>query len=361
MMNERDFERQGLERLQAVLREVSFVKEVKVERQPPHSGWDAEVAVRTRSQSLRLLVECKRRSEPRFLREASARFELARLKRPEVYPVVVASYVSADSAAICREHGVGYLDLAGNCLLSVGEIHIEREGFENPFQEKRPLMGLFSPTAERVLRALLEPENWGCKWTFRDLAEHVRPGVSLGYVHKVVQALRDEEYVEQSEEGVRLRKPEPLLLEWARNYRFGRNQPRRFFSLLRPGPLEAKLAEAVNEADSQPHCAAAFASFTAAGRIAPYVRQNRVWLYFQGDLSRLTEPLELKEVPSGENVVVFEPYDEGIFYQCERYPDGGIATGAVQTYLDVKASGGQGKEAAEKILERVLRPKWGGA
>lgn len=66
-------------------------------------------------------------------------------------------------------------------------------------------------------------------------------------------------------------------------------------------------------------------------------------------------------MPSGENVVILQPSDEGVFYQCERQADGGIATGAVQTYLDVNASGGQGNEAAEKILERVLRKQWGGA
>ncbi len=343
------------------MRDVPFVKNVKVERLPSDSGWDAEVVVRTRSRSLRLLVECKRRSEPRFLREALARFELTRIKRPEVYPVVVASYVSPESAAICREHGVGYLDLAGNCLLSVGEIHIQRQGFANPFQEKRPLAALFSPKAERVLRALLEPENWGRDWTFRELADHVRPGVSLGHVHKVIQALGNEEYIQQTGDGIRLQKPEPLLREWARNYRFERNRPRRFYSLLRSGPLEARLAKAIHEVDGQPNCAAAFSSFTAAARIAPYVRQKRVWLYLQGDFSAIVQRLELKEVPSGENVVVLDPYDEGVFYQCERYPDGGIATGAVQTYLDVNASGGQGSEAAEKVLERVLRKKWGGA
>jgi hypothetical protein len=360
-MNEREFEKQALRRLETLLREVPFVIEVKVERQPAHSDWDAEIIVRTGSRSLRLLVECKRRSEPRYLREASARFELARMKQPDVYPVVVASYISADSATICREHGVGYVDLAGNCLLTVGEIHILREGFANPFREKRPLVALFSPKAERVLRALLDPENWGRSWTFRDLAGHVQPGISLGYVHKVVQALRDEEYARQSGDGVRLQKPEALLREWAGNYRFDRNRARRFFSLLRPGPLETKLAELIDELDGQPHGAAAFASFTAAARIAPYVRQNRVWFYLRGNSSLVIQRLELKEVPSGENVVMFEPYDEGVFYRCGRYPDGGIATGAVQTYLDVNASGGQGNEAAEKILERVLRQKWGAA
>jgi hypothetical protein len=72
----------------------------------------------------------------------------------------------------------------------------------------------------------------------------------------------------------------------------------------------------------------------------------------------VTKHLEVKEVSSGENVVILEPYDDGVFYQEQRQDDGGICTGPVQTYLDVNASGGRGPEAAEHILATVLRGRW---
>jgi hypothetical protein len=160
---------------------------------------------------------------------------------------------------------------------------------------------------------------------------------------------------------VRVLKPEVLLLEWAKNYRFERNKATRFYSILPARELEAKLAEIVNELEGMPNCEAAFASFSAAVRIKPYVRQHRQYLYLKGDISLITKPLELKDVSSGENVVVLEPYDDGVFYQAQRQEDGGICTGPVQTYLDVNASGGRGPEAAEHILATVLRKRWGKA
>lgn len=360
-LNQSTFEQEGLSRIKALLEEVSFVKKVKVEAQSDDRGWDAEMSVRTTAGVSRLLVECKSRSQPRFLREAAARFELARIKQPKSYPVLIAPYLSPESSAICLEHGVGYMDFAGNCHLSFGQIHIHREGFANPFREERGTAALFAPKAERVLRALLDPELPGGNWTFRELARRAAPGVSLGQVHKVVKALCDHEFAAQSDEGVRLLKPESLLLEWAKNYRFDRNKSARFYSILPARELEAKLAEIINELEGLPNCEAAFASFSAAVRIKPYVRQHRQYLYLKGDIALVTKHLELKEVSSGENVVVLEPYDDGVFYQAQRQDDGGVCTGPVQTYLDVNASGGRGPEAAEHILTTVLRKRWGKA
>ena len=81
--NEQAFEQEGLARLTTLLKAVPFVKSVKVEPQPGDHGWDAEVAVQTTTGVVRLLVVCKRQGEPRFLREAVAQFELARIKRPQ--------------------------------------------------------------------------------------------------------------------------------------------------------------------------------------------------------------------------------------------------------------------------------------
>lgn len=360
-VNEAAFEREGLARLRALLEEVPFVKGVKVESQRGDHGWDAAMTVRTTAGAIRLLVECKRRSEPRLLRETTARFELARIKQPHAHPVLIAAYLSPESAAICKEHGVGYMDFAGNCHLSFAQIHIHREGFVNPFPETRGTAALFAPKAERILRALLDPELPGRKWTFRELAQHALPGVSLGQVHKVVKALCDHEFAARSDEGVRLLKPEPLLLEWSKNYRFERNKTVRFYSILAARELEGKLADFINETDTMPNCEAAFASFSAAVRIKPYVRQHRHYVYLKGDVALVTKRLELKEVSNGENVVILEPYDDGVFYQALRQDDGGICTGPVQTYLDVNASGGRGPEAAEHILATLLRKRWGTA
>lgn len=358
-VNNQAREDEGLRRLKTLMEQVPFVKSVEVEKRRADQGWDAEMRVQTMAGVAHLLVEYRHRSEPRFLRESVARFELARIKRPGAYPVLVAPYLSPESAAICREHGSGYMDFAGNCHISFDQIHMHQEGFANPFREERGSPSLFAPKAERVLRALLDPEMAGGNWTYRDLAQHAAPGVSLGQVHKVVRALCDLEFAARSTDGVQIRKPEALLVEWAKNYRFERNTAKRFYSVLPARELEARLAELINEVDGMPNCEAAFASFSAASRIKPYVRQHRHYLYLKADLSILTSRIELREVSTGENVVVLRPYDDGVFCQALRQDDGGICTGPIQTYLDVNASGGRGPEAAEHILNTLLRKRWG--
>ena len=97
----------------------------------------------------------------------------------------------------------------------------------------------------------------------------------------------------------------------------------------------------------------ALASFSAAEILAPHVRQHRLFAYWRGRRENLVEALELKPVDSGENVVILEPYDEGVLYPWGR---GAIpVTGPVQTYLDVHASPARGEEAAGAVFDRCLK------
>ena len=357
-LDQRGLNKAALAKLEALVSQVPFVKKVDVRAPARERGWEAEAVIQTAHEKLRVLIDCKRRGEPRFVRESANRFVLLKGKQPGWDALVAAPYLSPESAAICREHGLGYLDLAGNCHLSFGQIYIHQEGFENPFREGRGASSLYAPKSERILRALLDPEHWQRNWTFRALGEQCQPGVSLGLVHRVVQRLCDLDLATKSENGVKLTKPEALLREWARNYRFDRNRVRRFYSLLAAKELERAVAEAIDALESTPNCEAALASFSAAARIAPYVRQHRIYLYLKGEFKQLVKHVELKEVSNGENVVVLEPYDDGVFYQAQKQAGGSIITHPVQTYLDVNAAGERGPEAAEHILVTVLRKRW---
>jgi hypothetical protein len=65
----------------------------------------------------------------------------------------------------------------------------------------------------------------------------------------------------------------------------------------------------------------------------------------------------LKEVPSGANVTLLEPYDGGVFYGITEYEGLKVVSG-VQLYLDLKNYKGRGEEAAQIIYEKALRPTW---
>jgi hypothetical protein len=268
-------------------------------------------------------------------------------------------------AEICESHGWSWFDLAGNYRLDVPDsLHLHHTGRAPVHQRPRPRANLGTPEAGRVIRALLLPENASRPWTQRHLAEHFGelekpiPEPSLGLVNKVVRHLRDEAFIEESDEGFRLRDPLKLLFAWRDAYRFDRHERRSYFTLLQG----KKLRDALAGLDSIPNGEAAYAAFSAADFQAPNVRQSKTWLYLSASLlNEFCHKAETKLVDSGENIVVLIPDDEGVFYQL----DGGTvgdnrlpATNLVQTYVDLWHSGGRGQEAAEALLEQRLKPEW---
>ena len=50
---------------------------------------------------------------------------LSRLPGSSMYGVVLAPFISERSADVCREAGVGYVDLAGNCLINFDHVFLE--------------------------------------------------------------------------------------------------------------------------------------------------------------------------------------------------------------------------------------------
>jgi len=67
--------------------------------------------------------------------------------------------------------------------------------------------------------------------------------------------------------------------------------------------------------------------------------------------------LGLQPVSSGANVALIKPYDDGVFYGTVLR-DGAPVVSAIQTYLDLMATKGRGEEAAQAILEEVIKPQW---
>ncbi len=141
--------------------------------------------------------------------------------------------------------------------------------------------------------------------------------------------------------------------EWAENYSFRKNLSLDGYSLQKPAGIEAELAEL---------CAAqgiryALTGFSGAARMAPAVRYQRIFAFVEGELEEAARQLRLKEAPSGANVSLLSPYDEGVFYGV-REVDGIWVASPVQVYLDLIGFRGRGEEAAHAVLEDVIKPQW---
>jgi len=79
--------------------------------------------------------------------------------------------------------------------------------------------------------------------------------------------------------------------------------------------------------------------------------------YVPDSVDDLPKVLDLKPVSSGANVVLLTPRDDGVFYGTSQV--GGVSVvSPAQLYLDLRAIGGRGEEAAEFLLGEALRKQW---
>jgi hypothetical protein len=81
-----------------------------------------------------------------------------------------------------------------------------------------------------------------------------------------------------------------------------------------PAEIEAGLARA-SAAEALQY---ALTGFSGAARFAPFVRYQRVSAYVTGPPDAMAQCFELKEVPSGANVTLLTPYDDGVFYGAQQ-------------------------------------------
>lgn len=309
---------------------------------------DLVLQVDVSSDSERWIVcEIKNNGQPRLARTAIAQLLRYVEAFPQAYPVFAAPYISPRSAEVCREQGVGYVDLAGNCRLTFDNVYILKEGRENPFKEKRDLRSLFSPKAERILRVLLSNPN--AKWKTEELAKTAE--VSLGQVSNVKKLLADREWIDASDFG--LKEPGRLLEAWSTGYRSQRNRRMDYYSFLNVDELETAIALLCRDLGIR----YALTGFSAAARRTPMVRYQRAAVYIAENVERLVEGLVLKTVTSGANLSILTPYDNGVFFGAEEI-DGIMLVSPVQNYLDLKDDRGRGEEAATALLEGVIEKRW---
>ncbi len=296
-----------------------------------------------------LSVEVKTRGEPRFIREAVNQ-QLRYLEYiPNAYGIIIAPYISERSAAICREAGIGYIDLSGNCFIEFGQVHIAKENKSNTRLEKKVLKSLYYPRAERVLRVLLN--NPDKIWKMETLSKEA--DVSLGMSSKVKQRIEAMEWLESSGSGFRLLKWEELLNEWSENYRYSKNTNLDFYSLKTETYIEKQLSEYCNDNNIK----YAFTLFSGASKVAPYTRYKRINFYLEKNIEAIKELLSLKSVSSGQNVTVSIPYDSGVFYNSKEFKGLSVVSN-IQLFLDLINFKERGEEAAKFLLNKRIKPLW---
>jgi hypothetical protein len=350
--NEKNIENAAKAALLSCLSKIPFLKVTEIQQSSGETTdrlFEITAKIKFTNEVLSLIAGVKSSGQPRLARDAVNQMLRYKNNVPHAYFVFIAPYISPKAAEICESEGVGYLDLSGNCLLSFDKVFIQKTDYPNQYKEKRELKSLYTPKAERILRVLLC--NPGKNWKIKELS--VESGVSIGQASNVKKILFDREFISGKRGGFSLKDPVGLLREWAENYDYRKNKVQEFYSLKSVTDIENALAAYFNDRKIK----YALTGFSGAARIETAVRYNKAMVYAASLTEEAFSAVSLKTVKSGGNLLLFTPYDDGVFYGSSRVKEIQVVS-EIQLYLDLKGFRGRGEEAAEVLYERVVDKAW---
>ncbi|MCB4755739.1 MAG: hypothetical protein LHV69_01665 [Elusimicrobia bacterium] len=309
---------------------------------------DATVWVKTPTgKKQKLIVKIKAATYPSNLIQAVRKLK-ASAPAPSC-PVLATSFISPQARKICREEGVGYIDLAGNCFLQFPDYLVEKVVEKNPFPRRGRPPSLFSPVSTRVIRAFLEePQR---TWKVIELAETMK--ASLGQASKITQQLIADGYIAKTGRELKLIAPTKLLDDWRDQYKSDTNGRTTTYSFEQyPERLMAHVAKSAEEKELR----YALTSFAASSLVAPFVRgAETVEWYVENEsaVDQWVQALDLRPVEAGANAVLIIPYDKGVFYRTQNVNEL-ILVSNIQLYLDLTSNPARGREQAEFLRKERI-------
>jgi hypothetical protein len=265
-----------------------------------------------------------------------------------IYPVLIVPWLSDQVMSYCANANIGCMDLEGNFRLVFGGIYALSRGAPAPMSQQQSLKSLFSPKSSRVLRTLLR--NPKQTWRIQNLAQTAE--VSLGHAHKVKLALEERGWLEKQAMGIYLSHPKELLEAWTAAYSSQSVIKQRFYTLKHGKALNQAL-----QANDGQHWL--YASFSAADWLAPFARQDVLYLVADTiGLEHLQAALQLEPVESGFNVVIMLDAERDILQDHFKTTPNIWTTSPVQTYLELMTGNDRSREAAARILKICIEPNW---
>jgi hypothetical protein len=306
---------------------------------------DLTAEVHAGNRSWTLLAETKQIGQPRQIRTAALQLKSYLAGLPEKSPrygIILAPFISEQSAQICQEASLGYADLAGNARISFDNVYIETRSADNPFRERKEVKSLFAPKACRVLRVLLQGPLRA--WKTVELADE--SDVSTGWVSAVRQQLIAREWAVSDSIGFRVSNPNAVLEAWAAVDQWKARSDVQEYSLLLTDPTE--IAKSLNDFfGDRRH---AFTQWFAGWLRHPYTIPSVVTAYVDDfpDQRAIEAQLLARRVAEGGRLWLIRPSDPGVFLRSQLVERFSLVSD-VQIYLDLLAAGRRSDEQAAEL------------
>lgn len=263
--------------------------------------------------------------------------------------ILVAPYISERTAQICEANGMGYFDYAGNCWFAGHSIYLSEKGNKNPRPKEQRPVSIFERTSvvsSCILRELFVDITK--VWKLKYLSEKVN--CSIGQVSKLMKVLVENAWVEKLPNGYKIIDPESLLLEWSKDY--GKKEIISYacYSLDNISVIEERLKKLKIDTGIDSY----LTGFSGGVRYTPVVRYNKVHVYIAPeDIQEAIRYLDMKEVNSGSNVVIF-PLENDSYIRDYMVIDESVVVSPLQIYLDCMQIKGRGEEMADAVLRKAI-------
>ena len=272
------------------------------------------------------------------------------LNRPddsrEEASIIVSPRIPDDLAADYRKAGINHGDLNGRLFIQTPWLLLDREPKETLHRNPVPEPDLFSLKSSRIARALLSHRDR--TWSQEALTERTK--ISRGLVSRILNTLISRGFVTQESAGTRksaavyrLADFDRLLDAWKTADVWAKRVVVQQYSLLVNDAGE--IARTVRDAFDDENVV--FTQWFAAHVRHPYTTPPVVSAYVQKD-RRLPELRFARAVPSGGNLWLILPDDEGVFLETQER-DGFRLVSDVQIFLDLIEMGQRGPDAAEAL------------
>ena len=297
-----------------------------------------------------LVVEAKSNSQAGAVSDAAEQAaHAARQIGADAIGVVAVPFMGELGQRICREAGVGFIDLSGNASIKAPPLLIHVEGRPNRFVPRGRPSSVFAPKSSRIARLmLLDPRRW---WMQQELAESGELGA--GYVSRICKRLESERLIERNaDRAVRPRDAHLLLDAWRNRYDFAAHKVVRGHVSARSGEELASRVSSVLEGSDHRY---AMTGLAAAWLIAPFASYRLVSVYLDALPSEeLLEELKCRREERGSNLWLVRPNDAGVF-QGGTIVNGMPCVSTAQVYLDLDAMPERSDEAAEHLRKECLQ------
>lgn len=298
-------------------------------------------------------------------------FEKLSRKSAGFIRVVAVPYMGEVGKRLCKEAGVGWVDLSGNADLVAPGLLVRIEGRPNLFKQAGRPQDVFAPNSSRITRYLLTHHG---AYSIRGLARET--GMDPGFTSRIVSRLEAQGFIRRMVakteirrrhddiDVIALRDPALLLDAWRVEYKFFRHRVIQGHVSARTGEeLVRNLAAKFKRAGVE-HAATGLSAAWLFTHFAGF----RLVTFYLGECPEedLLRDIGFREDSNGANVWLVVPNDDGVFQDMRTPQDYGNLSKdekdircvhPIQVYVDLKDHPERAAEAAEEVRNRLL--KWG--